>query len=187
MWEKTRAELDAVFKKNNKIVVERRGNNRWSQLKSHLDYLQSFAASQNKVIRPAMSNFGTYVESMGHKHYIESAEELVDGYLLPTSQISLHILLNLYPDTGNVCSHTITFKTDSSRVVYLYRKTGGFGGEKNGFSTVCRYPVGRYDLSQITPEVVASHLKDFVVEAILSKPQQLGTKHITRGAHPEVG
>jgi hypothetical protein len=82
MWEQTKADLDAVFQRNNIIMVERRHNGHWSQFGSHLEFIQSFATMQNRVIRPAMINFGSYVERMGHKHYIETAERLVEGYLV---------------------------------------------------------------------------------------------------------
>lgn len=166
MWEKTKADLDALFQKNNKVMVERRHNGHWSQFGNHLEFIQSFANVQNRVIRPAMVNFGSYVERMGHRHYIESAERLIDGYLLPISNISLHILLNVQRDMKQGLSHSITFKTENSRIVYLYGKTGSYGAETS--STTCRYPIGRYNLNQLTPDLVESHLKDFLIHAILS-------------------
>lgn len=166
MWEQAKAEMDAIFKKNNKIMVERRHNGNWSQFSNHLEFIQSFAALQSRVIRPAMMNFGSYVERMGHRHYIETAERLIDGYLLPTSNITLHLLLNQPRDTKQGASHALTFKTDSIGVVCLYGKTGSFGAE--GSSTTSRYPVARYELRQLTPDLVESHLKDFVIQAILT-------------------
>lgn len=166
MWEQTKAELDAIFRKNNKVIFERRNNGHWSQFGDHLEHIRSFAAVQERVIRPTMNNFGSYVDRMGHKHYIESAERLVDGHLLPVSNISLHVLLVAPPNMRQDLSHSITFKTDGSRVVYLYEKRGNYAAENP--STTDRYPVGKYSLNQLTPDLVESHLKDFLVRAILA-------------------
>lgn len=166
MWEDTRLELDTMFQRGNKVRPERRRNPRLTEFEAHLQFLTQFKEMQESMIRPAMTNFGKYLQGLGHQHFIESAEELIDGHQLPVGRITLHILKNSGLERV-VLPRSLTFRLDSTRKVCLYNKSG-YCSTKNGLPTTFCHCVGRYGIEEVTPELVESALKEFVIEGLLS-------------------
>ena len=94
MKAETKTELDSLFKKNSTVPQERRRDPRSADFDNHLSHLQEFTTLQDRVIRPMMVKFGRYLESLGHRYFIGSFQDLVEGRLYPSGKITMHILLN---------------------------------------------------------------------------------------------
>lgn len=167
MWEETKLELDTLLQRGSKMRPERRRHPRLREFEAHLEFLARFNEVQDQVIRPAMSNFGRYLETLGHQHFIESADELLDGHQLPVSRITLHILRNNGAEARAVLPRSLTFRIDSTKKVCLYNKSS-YCSTRNGLPTTFCHCVGRYGLDAVTPELVESFLKAFVIEALTS-------------------
>ena len=159
MREEIKAELDMLFKQRYNIAQERRKDPRVTEFETHLMFLTEFASVQERVIRPMMDIFGRYLESLGHRYFIGSAQELIEGHLNPTSKISMHILVNVNSERQARVAPSFSFRIDANNSIYLYKNTG--------LSTPSISAVGHYDLHALTKEIVESHLKEFIIEAML--------------------
>jgi len=159
MREETKAELDALFKQKFSYLKERRIDPRVTKFASHLVFLEQFASVQNQIIRPMMDKFGRYLEAMGHRYFIGSVQDLDDGHINPTGRITMHILLNANTEKLSRVTPSLSFRIDETNVVCLYKRIG--------VPTLSCAPVGHYDLQAITSNIVESHLKEFIIEAVL--------------------
>ena len=157
MREDTRSELSTLLEKKNRMAQER-GEFRVNEFESHLKFLETFASVQDTIIRPMMVNFGAYLESMGHRYFIETAQELPDGYLHPISRITFHLLLNENITTQHPVIPSFSYRVDNTKTVFVYKRIGT--------SATIAAAVGRYLLEAITKESVELHLKKFVIEAV---------------------
>lgn len=158
MKEDIKAELDILFKKKNKITQERRRDPRTTEFESHLIFLEEFVSVQDQIIRPMMVNFGRYLETIGHRYFISSALELIEGHLYPISKITLNVLLNTNIDTQHGVSPSFTYRIDDTKCICVHKKIGS--------PTATCSAVGRYSLQAITNDLVESHIKEFIIETV---------------------
>jgi hypothetical protein len=160
MKDETKAELDYLFQKKNIRAPERRRDPRAPEFEAHMMFLDEFSTVQDEIIRPMMVNFGRYLENKGHRYFIESAQELFEGYLHPIAKISFYILLNSETSSHSTAAPSFSFRSDHTRTICAYQKMG--------ISQEACAAVGRYGLKTVTTDLVESHLKKFVIEAVLS-------------------
>jgi len=156
MREELKSELDLLFKKKNRIYPERRTDPRLKEFEAHLKLLDAFSSVQDKVIRPMMETFGNYVESLGHRYFIESAQELIEGHRYPVSRITLHVVVNSNVVSGAPSYPSLCFKMENTSAVYAVKKTG-----------TDTLPVNRYTVEEITAPLVEQNLKSFLIELVL--------------------
>jgi len=156
MREELKSELDLLFKTKNRIYPERRTDPRLREFEAHVKLLDAFSSVQDKVVRPLMESFGSYVESLGHRYFIESAQELIEGHKYPVSRIALHVLVNSNVVSGAPAYSSICFKMENTSSVYAVKKTG-----------TGTLPVDRYTVEEITTALVEQNLKSFLIELVL--------------------
>lgn len=156
MREELTRELDLLFKQKNNNGVERRLDPRLKDFESYLQVLTAFARVREQIIRPVMEQFGSYLQSLGHRYFIETAQELVEGHVHPSSRIVFHILLNANMAKTPLSHPALYFRMDEARNVFAVKKTS------QGIS-----PVERYQMESLKAEQVEQQIKQFIIETVL--------------------